>query len=99
MATNARRTQGYLGTGSTKSFSILTTPASQILLDSGFQAMTVYNVGSGNLWVGDSSVTVGSGQQVLTGASKSWDNLQDGWSFFCIAGSNATTITVTEYRI
>lgn len=99
MSTNSRRTQPYLGPASTRTITILTTGTTTVVLTNGYQAMTIYNVGSGNLWVGDANVAVGSGQQIVTGAPKSWDNLQDGWSTILIAGSNSTVVNIAEYRV
>jgi hypothetical protein len=95
------RTNPDLGVvaGTARYLSIVTTPATQIVMTSGSQAMTIFNIGSGTLIWGDSSIAVNSGNNLFVQARVEWLNLQDGWSLYVRAESVATLISVTEYRV
>ena len=77
---------------------IQTSPSVQILLTSGFQAMSIFNQGSGNLLWGSSNIGVNSGNYLYVGARKDWENVQGNWSTYFIADSVSTIITITETK-
>lgn len=95
-----RRASPNLGSvGTTKYINITTAAAQQIFLDSGFTALHIFNIGSGNLIWGDSNIAVNSGAYLFVNAGKGWESLQDGWSIFFRADSVSTIISVNEYSI
>lgn len=100
MTTRYVRATAGLGTvGTSKYLFIATSPATQILLDSGYQAIQIFNVGSNLLIWGDSNIAVNSGNYLFPSSPKSWEELHDGWSVFVRAESAGTNITITEYLV
>ena len=100
MAINFARTNPFLGTvGTTRFLSIATNLATQIVLNSGYQALTIFNMGSGTLVWGDSSIATNSGNNLFVQARAEWLGLQDGWSTYVRAESTFTLISVSEYRV
>ena len=100
MGTLFKRVSPYLGNvGTTKLITIATNVARQIVLDSGYLALSIYNIGSGNLLWGDSGIAVNSGNYLFVNQRTEWLDLQDGWSTYVRADSVGTLISITEYAI
>ena len=100
MSTRYFRANPQLGSVSTSMYIMIpTSPATQIIMNSGAQAMQLYNLGTGNLIWGDSNIAVNSGNYLFPLARIEWTDVQDGFSVFVRADSVATLITKTEYGI
>ena len=88
---------GSLGT--TRILSIATSPATFVVMSTGYQALEAVNVGSANLYYGFSTVAVGSGTELFTQSqTPRWDRLEDAWGVYVVAESVAGILTVHEYR-
>ena len=99
MAIKFIRTNPYLGiVDTTRVISVATNVATQVILNSGFSAMTIFNQGSGTLVWGDSGIAVNSGNNLFVQARVEWVGLQDRWNVYVRAESVATVISITEYR-
>ena len=102
MGTNFIRANEQLGSATTTRYiMIATNVATQILLDSGNQALTLFNVGSATLVWGDSNIAVNSGNFLYVGVGQDFGKdgrqLQDGWSTYLRADSVQSLVAVTQY--
>ena len=95
-----RAGMAYASAGSTRYYSINSTLATQITLDSGFKAMRMFNQGSTPLVWGDSNISVNSGNYVFPAGSVEWNPIDDAFSIFVISDSVGTLgiATIQEYR-
>lgn len=94
------RENPFLGSvGTTRFLNVLTSAAVQVALNSGYQAMTIFNNGSGNLIWGDSSVAANSGNTLFVQSRVEWLGLQEGWSTYVRSESVSTIISITEYNV
>ncbi len=90
--------QGLLGSiGTTKYVMIQTNAATLVALDSGYQAIRLFNVGSGLLVYGDSNIAVNSGNFLFVNAGIEWLNLADGWTTYVRAASVQSFLSISEY--
>ncbi len=88
-----------LGTiGTTRIITITTAAAQLVTLTSGYQAMTVVNIGPSTVYWGDSSILASSGVALTINNNVTWTDLDDAWSTYFRASSVATVIGVNEYR-
>ena len=100
MSTRYFRANPQLGSVSTSMYILIpTSPATQIIANSGAQAMQLYNLGTGNLVLGDSNIAVNSGNYLFPLSRIEWTDIQDAFSVFVRADSVQTLITKTEYGI
>ena len=100
MGTLYIRANPYLGnTGTTRVLSITTASAVPIVLNSGYQAISIFNQGAGTLIWGDSSIAVNSGNNLFVQSRVEWLALADSFSVYVRAESVATIIGVTEYNV
>ena len=100
MGTFFLRTNPSLGSASTSRYvSIPTSPATLLTLDSGYQALSLFNVGSATLIYGDSNISVNSGNFIYVGAAAEWLDLQDGWQVYLRADSVSTLISYVQYEV
>ena len=100
MSTRYFRANPQLGSVSTSMYILIpTSPATQIIANSGAQAMQLYNLGTGNLVWGDSNIAVNSGNYLFPLSRIEWTDIQDAFSVFVRADSVQTLITKTEYGI
>ena len=100
MGTLYKRVSPFLGNiGTTRFLTIATNVATQVVLDSGYLALTIFNVGSGSIVWGDSSIAVNSGNYLFVNQRVEWLDLQDGWSTYVRADSVPTLISISEYTI
>ena len=98
MGTVFFRTSLYLGQVTTsRTLSISTGVATQIILNSGNQGLSIFNIGSATLVWGDSNLAVNSGNNLYVAMRTEWQGIQDGWSVYVRAESAATLISVSEY--
>ena len=97
MATRYVRAQSQMGrVGTTRYVMVPTSPAQLLTLNSGYQALELFVVGTGNLIWGDSNIAVNSGNYLWVGMNKIWDNLQDGWTVYLRADSIQTLVSISE---
>ena len=94
-----RVSAGYLSTGTTRYINIPTSPATQVVLTSGYQALSIFNHGTGMLVWGDSNIAVNSGNYQFVNMRVEHNNLQDSWSTYYRADSVSSLISVTEYGV
>lgn len=99
MGTRYVRVEGLLGPSTTRVINIPTSPATEITLTSGFTAMAIFNIGTGQLLWGDSNIAVNSANILFPLSPKTWEGLQDGWSIFVRAESVSTLISATEFQV
>ena len=100
MGTVYFRTSPYLGSvGTTRLLNVTTGSAVQIVLNSGYSAMTIFNEGSGTLVWGDANIAVNSGNNLFVQSRVEWLGLQDAWSVYVRAESVATLIGITQYNV
>lgn len=86
--------------GTTRYLTINSSLATQIILSSGYTAMSLFNQGSTSLVWGDSSIAINSGNYLFPKGRLEWRDLQDNFSVYLISDSNGTfgIANVTEYR-
>lgn len=94
-----RLSEGFLSVGTTRYITVQTDVSTQVILTSGFQALTVFNHGTGNLIWGDSNISVNSGNYQFVNMRVEHTSLQDGWSVFYRADSVSSLISVSEYGV
>ena len=90
----------YVSAGTSRYYSVNSSLATEIILDSGFKAIRLFNQGSTPLVWGDSNISVNSGNYLYPSGSIEWNPINDGFSFFIISDSVGTLgiATVQEYR-
>ena len=98
MGINYLRVSDGLGTGSSRALYV-TTSLHLITLNSGYQCLVFYNVGSNNLLWGGSGITVNSANVLFPASFKTWENVEDSYSVYITAESAATNIVITEYAV
>ncbi len=97
MGTPYVRATPYVGkAGTTRLITITTAAAQQVLLGTGFTALQLFNIGSGSLVYGDSSIAVNSGHYLFVSAARQWENLPADWSIYLRADSVSTLVSVRE---
>ena len=100
MPTRYFRADPQLGSiGTTRYLTITTAAAQQVIMGSGNQGLFIYNIGSGNLIWGDSSIAVNSGNYIFVNGGREWLNARDQFGIFFRADSVATLISITEYSV
>ena len=100
MGTIYLRINPQLGSiGTTRILNVTTGAAVAVILNSGYQAMSIFNQGSGTLVWGDSSIAVNSGNNLFVQSRIEWLALADSFTVYVRAESVATIIGVTEYNV
>ena len=101
MGTAYRRTSPFAGGVATSAryLIIATSPVTQIIMSSGNQGLSIYNLGTGNLIWGSTDIAVNSGNYLFVNARVEWLGLQDQFSVYTVADSVQTLVAVTEYQI
>ena len=101
MGTIYRRTSPQAGGVATSGRYILiaTSPVTNLVMSSGNQALSIYNLGSGSLIWGATDISVNSGNYVFVNQRVEWLALQDLWTVYLVADSVQTLINVTEYGV
>ena len=90
----------YATAGTTRYYTINSSLATQIILDSGFKAIRMFNQGSTPLVWGDSNIAVNSGNYVYPSGSIEFNPVQDAYSFYVISDSQGALgiAAIQEYR-
>ena len=94
-----RVNEGFADVGTTRYITVATSPATQIVLTSGFTAMIIFNHGTSNMIWGDSNISVNSGNYHFVNGRIEHTNLQDGWSTYYRADSVNGLISISEYGV
>lgn len=94
-----RVSEGLAAVGTTRYITIQTNAATQVILTSGYQGLSVFNLGSGSLIWGDSNISVNSGSYLFVNARVEWMDLQDAFGVYFRADSVSSLIAVTEYGV
>jgi len=68
-------------------------------MDSGQQAITIFNAGSGTMWWGDTTVAINSGNALFVNSRVEWLGVQDEFRIFAVAESVQTLVTITQYEV
>lgn len=98
MGTNYVRASTFLGNvGSTRYLTITTAAAQLFTLNSGANAVSFFNVGTGHLIWGDANVAVNSGNYLFVNGRIQFENLEDLWTIYFRADSVSTALAVTEF--
>ena len=90
----------YQSFGTTRYISINSSLATEIILDSGFTALSIFNQGSASLIWGDSNIAVNSGNYLYPSGRIEWNPINDAFSVFLISDSVGTLgmATIQEYK-
>lgn len=90
----------YQDVGTSRVISINSSLATQITLNSGFVAMSIYNQGSTALVWGGSGVSVNSGTYLYPSGRIEWEPINDGFFIYMISDSIGTLglACIEEYR-
>ena len=90
----------YASAGTTRYYSVNSSLATEIIMDSGFKAIRMFNQGSTPLVWGDSNIAVNSGNYLYPSAAIEWNPVLDSFSFFVISDSVGTLgiAAIEEYR-
>lgn len=90
----------YQNVGATRYLTINSSLATQVILNSGFTALSIFNQGSTPLIWGDSNITVNSGNYLYPSGRIEWNPINDLFSVFLISDSVGTLgiATVQEYK-
>ena len=92
------RTNAYpQSIGSTRTVSISTAAATQVVSLSGYMGMQVVNVGIATLTYGDSSMAMGTGGFLFYSMAKEWYPIADTMSVYLRADSVAGTVLINEW--
>ena len=84
--------------GTSKSLAIPTSPATLVVMDSGYMGWRFTNIGpSLSLAIGDSNITVGSGSLLFYSMAKEWYPVADTMACLVIADSIAGVLRIDEY--
>lgn len=92
-----RTTRGYALVETSRWVLVPTSEAVQIVLTTGYTALRIYNSGTNTLIWGGSGIRTNSGNFLFPSASKEWENIEDNFSFWMVADSANSFITVSEY--
>ena len=68
-----------------------------LTLSSGNRGLSIFNIGSGTLIWGGSTIAINSGNSIFVNMRTEWLGLQDGWNVYLLANSLNSLISVTEY--
>ncbi len=85
--------------GTTRYITITTAAAQLVQITSAKSAMQVFNLGSGNLIWGDSSIAVNSGNYIFVNGAREWTNVNTNFNVYFRADSVQTLISITEYVV
>lgn len=95
-----RLSQGYLSATTTRYVTVNSSLATQVIMNTGYSALRLFNQGSTPLIWGDSTIAINSGNYLYPSASIEWNPVQDNFSFYIISDSTGTIgiAEITEYR-
>ena len=83
--------------GTSRNVTIPTSPATLLVMNSGFMGWKLTNVGPSALTYGDSAVTIGTGDLQFYSVGKTYYPVADTMSLFVIADSVAGVVHIDEY--
>ena len=74
-----------------------TTNLTRLTISSGNHGISIFNIGSGSLIWGGSTIAINSGNVIFVNMRTEWLDVQDGWNVYLLANSLNSLISVTEY--
>ena len=99
MAINYLKTKLYPSSiGTSRVITIPTSPATLVIMLSGYVGMQWTNVGAGAIAYGDTSISAGTGALMYYSMQKEWSVVMDTGAIYAIADSVASTLFVNYYR-
>lgn len=94
MATIRLANNFFLGSPTTSRLLAITSAETLYTIGSGNRAFEMSNLGSFNVYYGQSGVLANSGNLLLPSASKMFDSVIDNFSFYLVAASGGVTSNV-----
>ena len=88
----------FANIGTTRYISVVTTTITRIYMSTAYTGIRVYNSGSHTLIYGDSNIAVNSGNFLFPGVSVDFGWVQDNFSFYMLADSANSFVSVLEYN-
>ena len=83
--------------GTSRTVTIPTTPATLLVMDSGYMGWQLVNVGVATLTYGDSSMLAGTGSFLFYSMEKTWYPVADTMSVYLRADSVAGIVLINEF--
>ena len=84
--------------GTSRTITIPTSPATLVVMLSGYVGMQWTNVGAGAIAYGDTSISAGTGALLYYSMQKEWPVVIDTGAIYAIADSVASALFVNYYR-
>ena len=99
MAINYLKTKLYPSSiGTSRVITIPTSPATLVIMISGYVGMQWTNVGAGAIAYWDTSISAGTGALMYYSMQKDWPIVMDTGAIYAIADSVSSTLFVNYYR-
>lgn len=95
-----RAGNNFYSVATTRYITVNSSLATQVVMSTGFVAISMFNQGSSPLVWGSSSVSVNSGNYVFPYGRIEWADVNDHFSFYVVSDSDgiAGLAQITEYR-
>ena len=88
----------FYNVATTRFLNIITTTTTQIFMSTGYTAIRIFNSGSNTLIWGDVSISTNSGNFLFPLMATEFSGVVDNFSFYMIADSANSLLTITEYK-